>query len=122
MLVQRLDDARPHIRDRRYVEDDLAGGQLLEECRILHSANPVPDPVRLEGVDRSPDGDRTDDLAGVGNRAESLFARACERLDEFLGRVQRLLSTEPDPDNAAVAVLRRVSRPARRRPLERRRA
>ena len=65
-----LDGPRAQVRDRADVEHDPAVGDLLQEARVLRRADPVPEPVGAEGVERAANRGWADDLARVRHRGE----------------------------------------------------
>src|SRR5206468_7704047 len=106
---ERPHDPCPQIRDRRHVEDHPSLGQLLQERRVLDSADAVAYAVGLERVESAADGLRADHLAGMGHRRESLLLRETEDVHELLRRIEGLLAAEADPDDPAIAVGRRMA-------------
>ena len=64
----------------------------------------MADAIRLEGVERSPDGNRPCHLACVRHGAEALGLRQRERVGVRLGRVLGLEPAETDADDSALAV------------------
>ena len=114
MLVERGDDAGAEVRERADVEDGAAAGELRDEAGILDCADPVPDPVGAERLERAAHRLGAGCLAGVRDRAEPERAREPEDVRVRLRRELRLEPAEPDADDAAVAVPRS--------PLDRRRA
>jgi hypothetical protein len=108
MRVERGDRPRTQVRDRADVEDDGPIRELSHQRRILDRADPVPDAVGAERLERAADRRRAGVLACVRHGAQPLGLRQCEHLGVRLRRELRLQSAEPDADHAALAVLRRV--------------
>ena len=118
VLLERGDDAGAEVRERADVEDGAAAGELRDEAGVLDRADPVAQPVGAERLERAAHRRGAGDLAGVRHRAEAERARERERGRVRLRRELRLEPAEPDPDDAPVAVPRRVPHdllaPARR--------
>src|SRR5207244_3393685 len=80
-----------------------------DEPRVLHCADPVPDPVRLERFERAAHRRRAGAFPRVWDGGQPERARERERRLVRLRRVLRLEPAEPDAENSAVAVLRAVA-------------
>src|SRR4051812_6349058 len=109
MLVERCNGSSAHVRDRADVEDDATVRELGDERGIVDGANPVPDPVGTERVERTAHRRGACDLARVRNRGQPLLAGDRERRLVRLGRELRLEPAEADADDAAIAIPRCVA-------------
>ena len=108
MLLERRDRARAQVRDRADVEHELPLGELAHEAGVLDRADAVADAVGAERVERAADRRGAGDLARVRHRGEAFVARECEDGLVRLRRELGLEAAEPDADDAAIAVPRRV--------------
>ena len=83
--------------------------QLGDELLVLDGAEPVPDAIRLQRLERAADRGRPRHLARVRHRAEALRLRQLEHRRVGLGRILGLEPAETDADHAAVCVLGRIA-------------
>src|SRR6185437_14554290 len=104
VLVERGDDPRAQVRDRADVEHHLPVGDLPHEAWILDRADPVPETIGAELLERAAHRRRPRDLAGVRDGGEPQLARKVERRRVRLRREVRLEPAQPDADDTAVAV------------------
>src|SRR5581483_1102816 len=116
--LDRRDDPRTDVADEAGVEDDAAVGELAQDALVLDRADPVPEPVGAEVVERAADRLRPDDLARVRDRAQTLREREPERVGVELGGELPLEPPEADGDDAALAEPRRVPDGVLRRLLD----
>ena len=103
MLGERGDGAEADVRERADVEDRAAARQLLHEARIVDGADPVPDAVGGELLQRRAHRFGAEQLARVRRRAHASLVREREGAHERLVAL-RLEAGEPQPDDAALPV------------------
>src|SRR5919204_1915785 len=77
VLLERAHDPCAQVRDRTDVEHRPAARELTDEPRVLGGADAVPDPLRLQDIERPSHRLGAGDLAGVRHTAEAAFARDC---------------------------------------------
>src|SRR6476660_9806218 len=106
MVVEVGDRSRAEVRERADVEDGASVGELAYEPGILFGADPVPQPVGLQVLERAPHRRGAGDLARMRDGAEAERLRVREHGLVRLRRELRLEPAEPYPDNAAVHVAR----------------
>src|SRR5581483_10846453 len=106
VIVEARDRAGPEVRERAHVEHRPARDRLADESVVLLDADPVPEPVGLQVLERAADARGAGHLARVRDRAEPERLRVGEDLLVRLGRELGLEAAETDADDAALAVPR----------------
>src|SRR5436190_3431877 len=102
MVVELGHGARPEIRDWTDVEHRAAVGELPDEPGILLGADPVPEPVGLQALERAAYGGGAGDFARVRDRAQPNGLCMLEHRFVRLRRKLRLESAEPDAHDPAI--------------------
>src|SRR5712691_12140423 len=106
MVVEVCDRSGTEVRERADVEDGASVDELSHEPGILFGADAVPQPVRLQALERASHRRGAGDLARMRDGAEAERLRVREYGFVRLRREFCLEAAEPHPDDAAVHVTR----------------
>src|SRR5487761_709239 len=100
-------DAERDVRRRADLAGDAGRGEPLDEPRVFHRPDAVPQPVRVQQVKAVPDAARADELASVRCEQQPGPLGDPEGRREVRGRPAPLVVGQPEADDALSRVLHR---------------
>ena len=97
-------DPERDVAARAHLERDLLLDDPVEDGWVLDATDPVPEPVRVQGVEGLDDGLGPQELAGVGDQRETGRVGDAEGSGELGGDATTLVVRQAEADDAARTV------------------